>query len=116
MLSGDLAKRIGSRLWPVTPLKTWNNDALEWIQAWNGMYVFVSGENVGQANLNWIVVMGIKSKRRVEDWGMVKKIKALILNKYVRVNVRQMAFKYWLAQISGFALLATVAILYQTTQ
>ena len=44
------------------------------------------------------------------------KIKALILNKYIRVNVRHRAFKCWLAQTSGFILLATVAILNQTTQ
>ena len=37
------------------------------------------------------------------------KTKALILNKYIRVNVRQRAFKYWLVQTSSFILLATVS-------
>ena len=47
---------------------------------------------------------------------LTRKIKALILNKYIRVNVRQRAFKYWFAQTSGFVLMATVAILYLTTK
>ena len=42
---------------------------------------------------------------------MTWKIKALVINKYIRVNVRHRAFKCWLAQTSGFVLLATVAIL-----
>ena len=41
---------------------------------------------------------------------------AQILNKHIRVNVRQRAFKYWFAQTSGFVLMATVAILYLTTE
>merc|ERR1712235_97809 len=51
-----------------------------------------------------------------KNFNLTKKIKALILNKYIRVNVRHRAFKCWLAQTSGFVLLATVAILNQTTQ
>ena len=51
-----------------------------------------------------------------KNFNLTRKIKALILNKYIRVNVRHRAFKCWLAQTSGFVLLATVAILNQTTQ
>ena len=51
-----------------------------------------------------------------KNLNLTRKIKALILNKYIRVNVRHRAFKCWLAQTSGFVLLATVAILNPTTQ
>ena len=49
-------------------------------------------------------------------FNLTREIKALILNKYIRVNVRHRALKYWLAQTSGFVLLATVATLNLTTQ
>ena len=51
-----------------------------------------------------------------KNFNLTRKIKALLLNKYIRVNVRHRAFKCWLAQTSGFDLLALVAILNQTTQ
>ena len=51
-----------------------------------------------------------------KNFNLTRKIKALILNKYIRVNVRHRAFKCWLAQTSGFVLMATVAILYLTTE
>ena len=51
-----------------------------------------------------------------KNFNLTKKIKALILNKYIRVNVRDRAFKCWLAQTSGFVLLATEAILNQKTE
>ena len=44
-----------------------------------------------------------------KNFNLTRKIKALIPNKYNRVNVRHRAFKCWLAQTSGFVLLATVA-------
>ena len=51
-----------------------------------------------------------------KNFNLTRKGKALILNKYIKVNVRHRAFKFWLAQTSGFVLLATVAILNLTTQ
>merc|ERR1711989_22297 len=51
-----------------------------------------------------------------KNFNLTRKIKALILNIYIRVNVRHRVFKCWLAQTSGFVLLATEAILNQTTQ
>ena len=52
----------------------------------------------------------------VKKFQFNKEDKGAILNKYIRVNVRHRAFKCWLAQTSGFILLATVAILYLTTE
>ena len=40
---------------------------------------------------------------------LTRKIKALILNKYIRVNVRHRAFKCLLAQTSGFVDLSVIA-------
>ena len=51
-----------------------------------------------------------------KNFNLARKIKVLILNKYIRVNVRHRAFKCWFAQTSGFVLLATVATLNPTTQ
>ena len=49
----------------------------------------------------------------VKNLDLTRKAKAQILNKYIRVNVRQRAFKFWFGQTSGFVLLA---ILNLTTQ
>ena len=86
--------------------------------------------NVGPVNLNWAFVLEIESNPDFfrnsllanltdmsdmwetrawwKNFNLIRKIKALILNKYITVNVRHRAFKCWLAQTSGFVLLATV--------